>query len=97
MAYTTVFTKEPVQKIDDDNYLLTIGVVVNDGAVIIKEAKYSVRYNDGWSIDYVVSKFQQIMKEDWDKTADEKLIFDKPALNTMINTVKSSFDTYINQ
>lgn len=96
MAYTTIFTKNPVRKIDDNNFILSVNVVVNDGETDIKTTTFSVRYNSGWSIADVTAKLQRKMKKNWDNYADEKAVFENPALDTVITNVKTGYDNYIN-
>ncbi|MCK5609850.1 hypothetical protein KAR91_48710 [Candidatus Pacearchaeota archaeon] len=94
--YTTVFTKESVKKISDEDYLLSVNVVINDGTNDVKKNTFSVRYNKGWLIEDVAIKLYRKIKIDWDKYLAEKLIYDKAAFTVMIGTAKSNFDTYIN-
>ena len=97
MAYTAIITKEAVRKIDNDDYQISVKVIITDTEMVeVLNKLYSVRYNDSWTIDDVKAKLQRKIKFDWDTFVDEKALFDRAAFGDMVADISTALNTYIN-
>jgi len=98
MALQATVSKASVSKLNEDDYQVTIHLVVTDElAEIILEKDYSERYYSSLSVDAVKSKLQNQILDDWNKLVSEKTIFDAVAFDTMVSEIQDAANTYINQ
>jgi len=97
MATATV-TKQSVEKLNEDDYQISIHAVFrNDTDDIVIEKDYSERYFSALSVDTIKQKLQDQMIIDWDEYVAEQVIFNAPAFDTMVDEIQTAANTYINQ
>jgi len=97
MSYTAQVTKQSVKKVEGkDDYNITISVVIKEDSETIMEKNYSERYNSTTAIGDVKNALQAQIQADWDVFIAEQGIFDAVAFDTMVSTIQSNLNTYIN-
>lgn len=96
MAYTATVTKASVIQQTDDDYIVSINVVVNDGASDVFDMEFSERYYNQLLIGNVQAALQDQIKIEWDKYIAEKAIFNAAAFDDMAEGIESALDTYTN-
>jgi len=98
MALQATVSKASVSKLNDDDYQVTINVlIVNELEEIILEKNYHERYYSATTVDSVKLKLQDQILDDWNKLVSEKTIFDAVAFDTMVSEIQDAANTYINQ
>ena len=96
MATATV-TKQSIKQLTDDDYTVTIHVVMeNDSAVTVIDKDYSERYFSAISVDTIQQKLQDQIQADWDEYVAEQALFDAAAFDTMVSDIQTAANTYIN-
>jgi len=98
MALLATVSKASVSKLNDDDYQVTIHVlIVDELEEIILEKDYSERYYSATTVDSIKLKLQDQILEDWNKLVSEKSIFDAVAFDTMITEIQDAANNYVNQ
>ena len=98
MALTAVVSKESVSKINEDDYQISIHVVITDElSAVLLDKDYSERYYAQISVDSVKAKLQAQLMADWDELVAETDIYDTAAFGTMVSEIETAANTYINQ
>ena len=98
MALEVTVSKASVSKLNDDDYQVTIHVlVVNELEEIILDKNYSERYYSTLSVESIKLKLQNQILEDWNKLVSEKSIFDAVVFDTMVSEIQTAANNYINQ
>ena len=98
MALEVIVSKASVLKLNDDDYQVTINVLIlNELQETILEKDYSERYYSAITVDSIKLKLQNQILEDWNKLVSEKTIFDAVAFNTMVAEIQDAASNYINQ
>lgn len=98
MALQATVSKASVSKLNDDDYQVTINIlIVDELEVVILEKDYHERYYSAISVDSVKLKLQNQILDDWNKLVNEKSIFDAVAFDTMVSEIQTAANNYINQ
>lgn len=98
MVLEVTVSKASVSKLNDDDYQVTINVlVVNELEEIILEKNYSERYYTAITVDSIKLKLQNKILEDWNKLVSEQSIFDAVAFDTMVTEIQTAANNYVNQ
>lgn len=98
MALTATVSKESISKLNQDDYSVSISVlIVNETSDVLLEKTYSERYYSGLDIDAVKVHLQNQILVDWDRIVAEQDIFDTAAFGTMVSEIQTAANTYINQ
>jgi hypothetical protein len=97
MAYTAVVTKQSVAKSNNHIYNITIEMIVSDEVEEVFRSSASIRYDDrspnvGGLEDGLIAQ----LKEDWDEYAEEHGIFTATALDTVVGSIQTKTNLYIN-
>lgn len=97
MALEATVTKQSVSKLNEDDYKITIHVVIIDELeAVILEKDYSERYYSATSVGTVKSKLQDQIVNDWDELVSEESIYDAAAFGTMVSEIETAANNYIN-
>lgn len=97
MAFTAVVTKQPVAKLNDDDYQVTIHLVVLDELEeVVLEKDYSERYYSSASVETIKIKLQNKILADWSKLVDEANIFNASAFDAVVSEIEIAANNYIN-
>lgn len=97
MVLEITVSKTSVTQLNDDDYNITIHVLIVDGLEeIVLEKDYSERYYSAVSVESVRLKLQDKILEDWNKLMSEKSIFDAVAFDTMVSDIQNVANNYIN-
>lgn len=99
MAYVATVAKENVSKIDDNNFMITIHVSIEDDVnpgVYVLDENFSKRYNDSWTVGDIKQALQKKIQRTWDEYIAEKAIFDAVAFDNMVGQIETALETYIN-
>jgi len=94
---TATITKQSVEKLNANDYRVTIHVLIEDGAETLLEKDYSERYYDQLSVGTIRTKLQDKIAADWDEYEAEQAIFDAAAFDTMVSQIQTVANNYINQ
>lgn len=98
MALEVTVSKASVSKLNDDDYQVTINVlIVDELAEIILDKNYSERYYSATTVESIKLKLQDQILEDWNKLVSEKSIFDAVAFDTMVTEIQDTANNYVNQ
>lgn len=96
MAYTATLTKASVSK-QGNLYRAAISVVINDGVDDVLDFEVSEKYNpNAPNMDGVKNGLQNQIKEKWDEYAENKNIFDATAFTSLVSSLQTQTNTYIN-
>ena len=96
MAFTATVIKQSVGKVGGvDDYMVTINVSVEDGGEVFNK-DYSLRYNSTTTIGDIQAEFENMLQADWDDYIAEKTIFDAAAFDTMVSSIQSVANIYMN-
>ena len=97
MAYTAVVTKQSVSKASgSDDFIVTIHVVIDDGADVVLEKDYSQVYNSNTNVADIKDKLQDDLVADWEVFLSEKVIYDAAQFTTLVNQINTAANAYIN-
>ena len=97
MALVATVTKESVTQLTNDDYTVTIHVVITDELdAVLLEKDYSERYYSALDVDAVKVQLQQQLVADWDKLVAESDIYDAAAFGTMVDEIETAANNYIN-
>ena len=98
MVLEVTVSKASVSKLNDDDYQVTINVlIVNELEEIILDKNYSERYYSATTVESIKLKLQDQILEDWNKLVSEMSIFDAVAFDTMVAEIQDTASNYINQ
>ena len=97
MAYTAAVTKQSVSKASgSDDFIVTIHVVIDDGADVVLEKDYSQTYNSNTNVADIKDKLQDDLVVDWEVFLSEKVIYDAAQFTTLVNQINTAANAYIN-
>jgi len=97
MAYVATITKQSVAKASgSDDFMVTIHVLIVDGAETVLEKDYSQTYNTSKTLDDIKAGFQAMFSADWDRYVSEKTIYDAAQFGTMVSQLQTVANSYIN-
>jgi len=97
MVLEVTVSKASASRLNDDDYQVTIHVVIVDETeAIILEKDYSERYYSATSVDSVKLKLQNRLLNDWNTLVSEKSIFDAAAFDTMVSEIQDAANNHIN-
>lgn len=98
MALEATVSKASVSKLNDDDYQVTIHVlVVDELEVVLLDKDYSERYYSATTVESIKLKLQNKILDDWNKLVSEKTIFDAAAFDTIVLEIQTAANNYINQ
>jgi len=98
MAYTATITKGAVSKTEGGLYNISIDMVVNDGENDVFERSFSTKYNpNAPNMNALKAELQGKIVADWDKFIAEAGIKDAAAFDSLISSLQTQANTYINQ
>lgn len=99
MAYVATITKVGVNKKKTDIYSITLNLtIINDeDSSEVLNKNYTKDYNvNVGSLDNFRASFLSSMQEDWDKIIDELTQFENTALDSLVSSMQTTANTYIN-
>lgn len=97
MALIATVTKQSVSKLNEDDYQITIHmVIVDELEAVLLEKDYSERYYSATSVGAVKTKLQDQIVSDWDELISEADIFDAAAFDTMVLEIQTAANNYVN-
>ena len=89
MTLTATVTKKGVTYMMPNMWSVSINVVLTDGSIEVWDRDYSVRYRAGDDIETKTVKLIEMAQADIDKYKSEQMIFNAPALDTVVANVES--------
>lgn len=96
MAYTATITKSSVTQ-SGGLYNVSLSIVINDGAIDVLNFIASVKYNNNApDMGAISNSLQDQIKDKWDTYVANKEIFDAVALTTLVTSLQSQTNAYIN-
>ena len=97
MAYTVTMTKQSVSIAANGIYMISMGMVVNDGVSDVFETTLSEKYNvNAGNLDDFKTAIQNELKKRWDKWAAEQAVLSAAALDTVLGQVQAAATAYVN-
>ena len=97
MPYTAIINKRSVEKINESDFQVSIDVVINDGVNDVITKTFSERYFKDIAISTIESKLQKQIKKAWDEYIAEQSLLLNATFDTLVSTIQTSTNTYINK
>lgn len=97
MALTAVVIKESVTQLNENDYQVSINIIItNEASDVLLDKNYSERYYSALDVDSVKVKLQAQIVVDWDRLVAEDDIYNKAAFGTMVSEIETAANNYIN-
>jgi len=97
MANTVVVTKKSVTR-TGSFFMITLRVVVNDGAEDVLDMNLSAKYNPAsGSYDNAIDEIKNEFKKRWAEYLNNKAIFDSAVLDSTISDLQTQANLFVNQ
>lgn len=97
MALEATVSKASVSKLNDDDYQVTIHIlVVDELEAVLLDKDYSERYYSATTVESIKLKLQNKILDDWNKLVSEKTIYDAAAFDTMVSEIQTAANNHIN-
>lgn len=95
--YQVTMTKESVAKISDVLYVITVGVVVNDGTSNVFESTVSKKYNSTTpNLANFKSEILAELQAKWDRYVAEQAIKNAAAFDAALTEMQNQATAYVN-
>jgi hypothetical protein len=91
MALVATISKKSVTLVQHKLWEVTLNMILTDDVEVLNK-DYAVRYRTGDSVQAKAERFADMMQEDIEKYKSEQMIFNAPALDTVVTNVQAALE-----